>query len=109
MANDEVNETADGEPLSEYMSAYSAPAQNTDVVLDGRVEVSVPPPEIIRGDLVWDEGRWKEAEEVVLLGRESGTYVYFIEGTPGYVRLEYTDLRERAVWRRVSEAADDAG
>lgn len=97
------------EPLSAYMVAYTATDQDEAVVLAGRVELAVPPVEIIRGDLVSDEGRWKEVGSVDLPRDESGTYVYFIEATPGYKRLEYPDLRERVVWRRLAGDTDDVG
>lgn len=96
-------------PPSTYMTAYTAARQDEAVLLEGRECVSVPPPTIIPGDLVRDEARLKEVEQVVPPSGREGTFVYFMEGTRGFRRLEYSSSQKATVWRWASELADEAG
>lgn len=72
-----------GRALARFLAAYTADQQDSNVLLDGRRRAFVPPAEIIPGDLVRDQGRFKQVERVSEEDSEASTYVYFIKETRG--------------------------
>jgi hypothetical protein len=97
------------EKLSPFMMAYTAPDQDSVVLLDGRSREFVSPEMVIPGDLVRDQGRLKQVRRVVESGDGSSVYFWFIEGTPGHAVLEHPGRPDAVVWRLVSGCCDDAG
>jgi hypothetical protein len=109
MANDEVNEPEEeSEWLSPFMVAYLADDQDEEVLLEGRTRVITPPPLIVEGDLVRDEGRYKQVRKVAPSGDGSRTYVWFLDGTPGHNALDFPGKPGAMVWRLLSAVVDDS-
>lgn len=94
--------------LSRFMKAYTALKQDSNILLDKRRRTFVPPAAIIPGDLVRDQGRFKQVERVSEEDSEASTYVYFIDATPGFKRLQYPGRPDAVVWRLESAFSDDA-